>query len=664
METAKTWQRLNVSIADSTAWVIGLFTIGFVSVVTAVLNANPFFFTAHGILSWQVALILLGLLFIAFIVVGVVLWLVKKGLGPKALDIAASALVFIVGFFVVFNIVGRVLDGNTVIAVVAGALAGAGLAYVSRRFAFGRVLLGIGVVVALGPLVISGFGSSSGSEPSSVAFSENPNPPSVLWVIADELQYSALQDPAGNVRASYPNLKALQQDSTTYTRAYGLANATHLALPAMFHGVSNAEAWWGEDYSAFRAGGGVLSWVNSKYNVVADSLYFRSEPGTTSPWVDLEKSKSGQSQSQGTLKDTQILLADIGAISAQAGLAPQLSGPFPVINDRWYDFWSLVPETTISSSGANLVGALIESETPTFALWHSMLTHLPYVRDFQGALLNTSNLGNEGNGLRSTDLKPLNRRLYAAATIDFDRQVGWVLQQLRDSGKYDSTMIIVTADHGRSFTQNSTWRVGDSIEERWADVAHVPLLVKYPQQGQPEFISAPRSTSQITPTVLDVVGANVTVPFDMAPPLTQDLPGLPRAWFDLGDGSSVTEELPAYEVVETWDPSDFVPATESAPFFVGLDPTLVGAPVPADWKMIAEEPAIVNDLSSNQVVLQVTRPLGACTDGERFGLVSSGGTVIGDLVWEKTQGSEGGVIRGWGVLPKIESGNYQIWCGV
>jgi hypothetical protein len=156
VETAKTWQRLNVSIADSTAWVIGLFTIGFVSVITAVLNANPFFFTAYGILSWQVALILLGLLFIAFIVVGVVLWLVKKGLGLKALDIAASALVFIVGFFVVFNIVGRVLDGNTVIAVVPGALAGAGLAYVSRRFAFGRVLLGIGVVVALVPLVISG----------------------------------------------------------------------------------------------------------------------------------------------------------------------------------------------------------------------------------------------------------------------------------------------------------------------------------------------------------------------------------------------------------------------------------------------------------------------------------------------------------------------------
>jgi len=48
--------------------------------------------------------------------IGVVLWLVRVGLGPKAPDIVASALVFLVGFLVVFNIVGRVLDGNALIA--------------------------------------------------------------------------------------------------------------------------------------------------------------------------------------------------------------------------------------------------------------------------------------------------------------------------------------------------------------------------------------------------------------------------------------------------------------------------------------------------------------------------------------------------------------------
>ena len=664
MDQVSKWQRFNVNVVDSAAWVIGLFTIGFISVVTAVLNQNPFFFTAHGIRSWQVALILLVLLLLAFALIGLLLWVLKKGLGAKALDVVATTLVFIVGFFVLFNFLGRILDGNTVIAVLGGAVAAAGIAYISRRLALGRVVLGVGLVVALGPLVISGLGSSGGTEPTAVSFEENPNPPSVLWVIADELQYSVLQDPDGNVRSAFPNLKSLQKDSTTYTRAYGLANATHLALPAMFHGVSNAETWFGDDYSEFRAGGGVLSWLSAQYDVVADSLYFRSEPGTTSPWVDLEKSTTNQSQSLGALKDTQILLADMGAIAGQVALAPQLASAFPDIDDRWFDFWGMVPQTTISSSRDNLVGAILQSDSSTIALWHTMLTHLPYVRDFQGNLFNTNTMGNEGSGLRSADLKPLHKRLYAAAVMDFDRQLGAILQQLRDEGKYDNTMIIISADHGRSFTLNSTWRVGDSIEERWADVAHVPLIVKYPGQNQMQYVSEPRSSSQIAPTVLDVVGATVTVPFTMAPPLTENLPGLPRAWFDIGDGTSVTEDLPPLQTVETWSEGDFVPATELSPFFVGLDPALVGAPVPAGWELIAEEPAITEGITSNQVSLQTTRPIDACTDGERFGLVSSNGNVIGSLVWEKTEGSEGGVIRGWGVVPKIDSGNFQVWCPV
>jgi hypothetical protein len=78
--------------------------------------------------------------------------------------------------------------------------------------------------------------------------------------------------------------------------------------------------------------------------------------------------------------------------------------------------------------------------------------------------------------------------------------------------------------------------------------------------------------------------------------------------------------------------------------------------------MIAEEPAITDGVTSNQVSLQTSRPLAACANGERFGLVSSNGNVIGSVVWEKTEGSEGGVIRGWGVVPKIDSGNFQVWC--
>ena len=71
----------------------------------------------------------------------------------------------------------------------------------------------------------------------------------------------------------------------------------------------------------------------------------------------------------------------------------------------------------------------------------------------------------------------------------------------------------------------SLWRTEQirALEQRWAEVAHVPLLVKDPGQQQPATVTAPRSTGQIAQTVLNAVGATASPDLALSPDLSTDL---------------------------------------------------------------------------------------------------------------------------------------------
>jgi arylsulfatase A-like enzyme len=95
-----------------------------------------------------------------------------------------------------------------------------------------------------------------------------------------------------------------------------------------------------------------------------------------------------------------------------------------------------------------------------------------------------------------------------------DAQVGRVLQHLRDTAQYESTLVIVTADHGQGLSdgvRNHGWLLHRLLYD-WS--IHVPLLVKLPgpeaavRRGQvvPELVRS----IDLLPTVMEVL--------DLAPP--------------------------------------------------------------------------------------------------------------------------------------------------
>jgi len=85
-----------------------------------------------------------------------------------------------------------------------------------------------------------------------------------------------------------------------------------------------------------------------------------------------------------------------------------------------------------------------------------------------------------------------------------DLHIGVVLEELKHSGLYEDTLIILAADHGEEFLEHGGHGHGHSLYE---ELLHVPLVVKLPSSVQvaPLQVSDPVSLVDVMPTVLDVL---------------------------------------------------------------------------------------------------------------------------------------------------------------
>jgi arylsulfatase A-like enzyme len=86
-----------------------------------------------------------------------------------------------------------------------------------------------------------------------------------------------------------------------------------------------------------------------------------------------------------------------------------------------------------------------------------------------------------------------------------DWAVGQTVDLLEEAGVLDSTLLIVTSDHGESFGEHGhIWHGRDVRDE----MVHVPLLVRMPGGGLPAHrISALTQTIDMLPTICDLYGA-------------------------------------------------------------------------------------------------------------------------------------------------------------
>jgi arylsulfatase A-like enzyme len=97
---------------------------------------------------------------------------------------------------------------------------------------------------------------------------------------------------------------------------------------------------------------------------------------------------------------------------------------------------------------------------------------------------------------------PPSRALYAAEVHYTDYEFGRLIEQLKASGEYDNTLIVVVADHGEGLGDHG-WEYHRIL---YQEQIHVPLIVRVPGEQQAAASTDVVRTTDIFPTVLDYLG--------------------------------------------------------------------------------------------------------------------------------------------------------------
>ena len=144
---------------------------------------------------------------------------------------------------------------------------------------------------------------------------------------------------------------------------------------------------------------------------------------------------------------------------------------------------------------------------PFFLFIHYMDPHDPYFE-----------IPYNGNGVaRVSTPEPAPERvaelhdLYRTDVRYLDGYLQLLVDQLRQSGLYDRSIVALTADHGEEFREHGGWWHGTSLYE---EQVHVPLIIKRANEPSPGHHRADVARSvDIGPTLMASAGLPVPEPF-------------------------------------------------------------------------------------------------------------------------------------------------------
>lgn len=333
----------------------------------------------------------------------------------------------------------------------------------------------------------------------------------------------------GNPRPSTPNLDALGEKSYVFERMHAESDAT----PQSMLSIHTGKHYHIDDLSkhgSVDAGGETIGSMPEFFNRLGwDAVY-----GFPKPW------NQGEIFTLiGAYNDDYKLLIDIkyGGRLKQALLRLDLR--YPKLPMAWLDFlhgtyiqpyvvkWSSPSEQLgfgfycsseegIMHSFASGQKYLEERKRNSSFLWiHQMAPHEPFcpVPGFYGKFSDSDKSYSDivhSLDFRDLPIPPENEDLmyimqlrYEEFLLAADAQFGKFLQSLKESGRFDDSMIIITADHGQAFKKGDIW---NSTRVMYEQTARVPLIIHMPGQEKGKRISTLAHHVDIMPTIIETLG--------------------------------------------------------------------------------------------------------------------------------------------------------------
>jgi hypothetical protein len=324
------------------------------------------------------------------------------------------------------------------------------------------------------------------------------DPARVVMVVLDELPLMSLIDSDGRIDAGlYPNFADLAASSNWFRNATSVSPSTWHAVPAIATGNYPTKGGpVARDHPR-----SIFTLLGSAYRMDVTESVTRLCPATVCTPQDQDRRRSlrrlGDDVRQ--VVRSQLALHESTA-DPVAGLVESPGGNGIADlgrnqSDRFNGF--------VSRIGAE--------DERTFHYLHILLPHVPW--QYLPSGLRYEHPDNDPGKVNDEWIDQpwppqLARERHLLQLRYADHLIGELLARLRDTGTFDDTLLVVTADHGEAFQPGQPVRgmeVDRFAEAIHPDVMWVPLFVRTPGQQRGRVDDRNVETVDVLPTVADVL---------------------------------------------------------------------------------------------------------------------------------------------------------------
>ncbi len=340
---------------------------------------------------------------------------------------------------------------------------------------------------------------------------------SVVMLILDELPLFSLLDAEGNIDAErFPNFSALAGDSTWYRYATTIAESTDRVIPAILSG----------SYPVRDTLPIYLDHRDNLFTLLArthELKVFESITQLCPPALCPPQFR------ESILTRMRILLEDVTIVYEHLVFPGPLAKEIPDIRQGWGHFrkaWQKVFYREAVLSFERFLESLESGSKPSLYYYHGLLPHFPWMllpsgkhyADGSGSDL----FFREGHWVDNDALLAHALQRYQFQLGFTDRQLGRLIERLKQTGLYDRSLILVLADHGFGLHPGGPRRGVNP--QNFSDIMSVPLFVRFPRQPGGVVNEAPVQLIDLSPTIAEVLGLSIDWPVDGVSLLAETAP--------------------------------------------------------------------------------------------------------------------------------------------
>ena len=371
------------------------------------------------------------------------------------------------------------------------------------------------------------------SSPVDVAPVKLTDPPPIVLVIFDEFSSIALMDKNRRIDAErYPHFAAFAEEATWFRNASSMSAHTVWAIPAILTGSYPIQG---------RLLPNVSGYPHNIFTLLGGTYAFRAH-GTITELCPHELCNQLREPWKERMR---ALFSDVGIVYLHLLLPEDQQSGLPSLQARWKDFghgsglvspgvWKSFEESLWAKVQVradrpqvfrNFLGSIRPTRQPTLFYLHSLLPHIAYSYLPSGQLYST-NGGYDGLTKKETwsgdawaTTQSYQRHLLQVGLVD--TLVGELVARLKSAGLYEKSLIVITADHGVSFRPHDHRRA--ITKTNFADIMAVPLFVKAPLQQQGAIQDHNVETTDILPTIADILEIELPWPVDGSSAFSSEL---------------------------------------------------------------------------------------------------------------------------------------------